>query len=314
MGSRRFALAALAAVLLTGGSVGTTTAKKPDPGTGGGTAGEQPLTAAQQAASDRKAADAERFTASLEAANPDLVPLGCVVPTGGAEAMTADEQSSDAGAGPDVTATAQLTPMACSTPQGFISLEARDQIRGHYCGPAVGQVIANYSWAMPRGVNKYTQGLIAGWMSTDVLGQTTATTLEVGLERATAGSPRRPANWNWVVTALTDTDRDGLTGDQLHAYVKANVSGSRMPLAIPVKPHDDDSPTGSHLASWPNPVNSVGHWVAIYGWVGNYDGTDRSRMYYTDSSRDEGGATGWFWTPTRRFAFLIREHTGRLVW
>jgi hypothetical protein len=167
---------------------------------------------------------------------------------------------------------------------------------------------------MPAGANKYVQRDIAAWMATDANGQTHAFTMEAGLERATSGAPRRPAGWDWVVTALVDSDRDGWTGDQLHAFVRSNISSSRMPLAVPVKPHAANSPTDSNLASWPRPVESVGHWVGIYGWVGTYDGTDSARMYYTDSSRDEGGATGKFWTPTRRFAFMIREHTGRLVW
>jgi hypothetical protein len=284
-------------------------AKKPDPQ--GPTGEERQLTPQEQAASDRKAAAAEAYVAAEASRGADLVSLACVVPLG------AEPLQADAGglAGTDAVApTTGIEPLACAVPQGFIGVEARDQIFAHYCGPAVGQVIANYSWAMPAGANKYLQRDIAAWMSTDRNGQTDAFSMEAGLERATAGAPRRPAAWNWIVTELTDTDRDGWTGDQLHAFVRSNISNSRMPLAIPVKPHAANSPTDSNLASWPRPVESVGHWVAIYGWVGLYDGTDTPRMYYTDSSKDEGGATGKFWTATRRFAFLIREHTNRLVW
>ena len=109
---------------------------------------------------------------------------------------------------------------------------------GHYCGPAVGQVIANYTWAVPLQANKYTQSQIAVWMATDANGGTSAFTMEDGLERATAGAPRRPATWDWVVTRLEDTDLDGTFGDQLHDYVRANMTGSGMALAISVKPHD----------------------------------------------------------------------------
>ena len=53
-----------------------------------------------------------------------------------------------------------------------------------------------------------------------------------GLEIATRGAPRRPAVWQWVVTPLRDNDRDGHIGDELQGFIRANVSGSRMPLAF----------------------------------------------------------------------------------
>ena len=320
MGLRRFVLAWLSATFVLVGTTGPTLAKKPDPGT----SEEPPLTPQQQAASDRKSAEAERYVASVDASADGLAPL-CVVLSAPVDAATAESgsdpstleahgQSSDPlVASPELT-DPMLEPLACYVPQGFLAVEARDQIFGHYCGPAVGQVIANYSWAMPAGANKYTQRQIAGWMGTDVYGQTNADWMQAGLDVATARSPRLPRNWDWVVTMLRDTDGDGWSGDQLDAFVRSNISNSRMPLAIPVKPHDPNAPNGAHLASWPNPVRSPGHWVAIYGWVGIHDGSDRARMYYTDSSRDEGGATGKFWTSTWYFTIMILNHTQRLVW
>jgi len=332
MGSRRFILAALAAGMFLTAAAGPSFAKKPDPAPAPGE--EQPLTPQEQASSDRKMAAAERYVASMESSGGDLVSLACFVPNStdpgeGAslEAVTAEVSITEwtdseleptfaegARTGAEDASAATIVANACQPPQGFLAVEARDQIFGHYCGPAVGQVIANYSWAMPAGRNVYLQRRIAEWMSTDVLGQTTAFTMERGLETATLGSPRRPANWDWIVTVLGDFDGDGWMGDQLDAIVRTNISHSRMPLAIPVKPHDDNSPSGAHLFSWPNAVNSIGHWVAIYGWIHVHDGTDLARMYYTDSSRDEGGATGKFWTPTRWFTLLMIEHTRRLVW
>jgi hypothetical protein len=262
--------------------------KPPAPAPGG----ERPLTPDEQAASDRKIADAQAYIASVDASGQDLVTLSCATPTAGT--------------------TTSATTQACYVPQGYLPVEARDQTFGHYCGPAVGQVIANYSWAMKSGVNKYTQGRIAGWMKTDIYGLTNAPELEDGLEAGTIGSPRRPAGWDWVVSGLSDLDRDGTTADELQNYVRSNVSGSKMPLAIPVKPH---SPWSSyHLSSWPKPVNSPGHWIAAYGWYSYWTGTTFARIYFTDSSRDEGGSTGKFWNPTRDIAALVMEHTKRFVW
>jgi hypothetical protein len=253
--------------------------------------GEAPLTAEQRAASDRKIAAAQAYLSDVAARGVDLVSLQCVTPT---------------------VATSQAETKACYVPQGYLPVEARDQIKGFYCGPAVGQVIANYTWAVASGVNKYTQTTIAGWMGTDLNGGTSSQSLANGLETATRGAPRRPAIWQWVVSPLGDSDRDGHTGDELQGFVRANVSGSKMPLAFSLKPHDPNS--RYHLASWPRPVVSVGHWISIYGWYSNYTGTETARIYYTDSSKDEGGGTGKYWDPTLHIAAMIGEHTRVFVW
>jgi hypothetical protein len=281
-------LTAFVLSVLTAAPVGAAKPVKPPAPAPGG---ERPLTPDEQAASDRKIADAQAYIATVDASGQDLVTLSCATPTAG---------------------TTSATTQACYVPQAYLPVEARDQTFGHYCGPAVGQVIANYSWAMKSGVNKYTQGRIAGWMKTDIYGLTNAPELEDGLEAGTIGSPRRPAGWDWVVSGLSDLDRDGTTADELQNYVRSNISGSKMPLAIPVKPH---SPYSSyHLSSWPKAVNSPGHWIAAYGWYSYWTGTTFARIYYTDSSRDEGGSTGKYWDPTRDIAVLIMQHTKRFVW
>lgn len=291
MSIRRCITALLAAALMAALTVAPAAAKRPLPTT---PEAEAPLTPEEQAASDAKVAVAEAYAAQAAASGADLASLSCISPQGAARDGSA-------------------TPMAgCITPSGALSVTARDQVKSYYCGPAVGQVIANYAWAMPSGSNKYSQSTIAGWMGTDVKLSTSAGDLVHGLEQATAGSPRRPANWAWVVTLLTDTDGDGTVGDQLHAYVRSNVSGSKMPLAFAVKPHDRNS--RYHLSSWPKVVDSVGHWITGYGWYALWTNNDTPRIYYTDSSKDEGGSTGKFWDPTRHIAALIMEHTQRFVW
>lgn len=253
---------------------------------------ERQLTAEERAAANRKVADSDAYLASVAEQGGDLASLSCVSPTG--------------------TSTQAEIPPGCYAPQAYLSVAARDQTKSYYCGPATGQVISNYSWAVAASADKYTQAMIAGWMKTELNRGTSAPELEAGLELGTQGSPRRAAGWNWVVLDVFDRDRDGHTGDELHGYVRSNVSNAKMPLAIPVKPHDPKS--HYYLVSWPRAVVSVGHWIAAYGWYGHFTGTTFARIYYTDSSRDEGGSTGKFWDPTRDIAALIQEHTKRLVW
>lgn len=297
MFSRRIPMAVLSAIWILAAAAGPAGAATPTRGL----VGERPLAPDEQAASDRKLAAAQRYLASPAARAAGRATLACVRPDGtprptGSGTDTPDDPSTD----------------ACDLPNGFLPVSARDQLRGHWCGPAAGQVIANYTWAIALNANKYTQGQIAGWMQTDQNGGTSAFTMEDGLERATAGAPRRPAGWDWVVTNLTDSDHDGTVGDQLHDFVRANVSGSKMALAIPVLPHEAGG--RFHLSSWPHPVESPGHWIAAYGWKGLFDGTNAAKLFYTDSSEDEGGATGKFWDPMRYIGGMIMDHTRRFVW
>jgi hypothetical protein len=309
MSSRRIALAMLGAVLiLTAGvmPVSAATPSNPAPAVEPMPIRERPLTPAEQAASDRKVAAAVAYLASSAAQRFGRATLDCAVPEA-TPPNAATSRSTDLSAIGDPATTAD-----CDVPSDFLAVSARDQSRGHYCGPAVGQVIANYTWAMPLDANKYGQIKIAGWMQTDANGGTSAHTMEDGLEIATAAAPRRPSDWDWVVTYLKDRNGDGGAGDEFHGYVRANVSGSRMALAIPVLPHERDG--RFHLSSWPEPVNSPGHWIAAYGWKGLYDGTNTSKIFYTDSSEDEGGSTGRFFDPMRHVAGMVRDHTERFVW
>ena len=303
MYSRRIRMAALSALLVSAVTAAPAAAAKPiaSPSTSPTpTVTEPPLTAEQLAASDRKVAAAEAYLAGTAAKRSDLATLQCVSPTGTVTGATA-------GITPDASI------QACFVPQGFLAVEARDQIFGHYCGPAVGQVIANYSWAVGPGRNVFTQQQLAAWMGTDANGGTSSQALANGLEVATRGAPRRPAVWQWIVTPLADRDWDGHVGDELHGYIRANVTGSGMPLAFSLKPYAFGATY--RLSSWARPVNSPGHWIAAYGWVGNYSNWNESaRTYYTDSSMDEGGSTGKFWDPTLHIAEMIRVHTGVFVW
>lgn len=301
MFSRRIVMAVLSAIWILAAATGPAVAAKPTRPL----AGERQLSAEEQAASDRKLAAAQRYLSSPEARAAGRATLACVTPEGTPPRPTGP---SGAQTGPP----GDPTTNSCDVPNGFLPVSARDQLRGHWCGPATGQVIANYTWAVALNANKYPQGQIATWMQTNANGGTSAFTMEDGLELATAGAPRRPAGWDWVVTNLSDSDRDGTVGDQLHDVVRANVSGSRMAVAIPVLPH---AAAGRfHLSSWPQPANSPGHWIAAYGWRGLYDGTNTSKLFYTDSSEDEGGATGVFWDPMRHIGGMIMDHTRRFVW
>jgi hypothetical protein len=261
---------------------------------------ERPLTADEEAQANAKFAAAQAYVASVAASGTDLVTLNCVTPT--ATAALSGESTDSVGA---------PAPQGCYVPQGFLTVYARDQANGAYCAPATGQVIANYTWAVASWANKYSQPTIAGWMGTN--GGTDAFGVERGLETATWGAPRRPANWNWVVQELRDFNGNGDTGDELFTALRMNISGSAMPMAIAVKPHDPGAQFW--LASWPKAVSSPGHWIAAYGWVGVYTkNSNYARLYFTDSSRNYGGSTGKFYNSVLSIKWMVDHHTRRYVW
>lgn len=270
------------------------------PALGNDPRGERPLTREEERAAEQKLRQAERNLAVLDrAGGGGITTQACPTAQGGA--------ISQQGGG-------AISPQAScpSVPSGFLTVEARDQVKWTYCGPAVGQVITNYVWAMGPGQNKYSQAQLAGWMRTDLNGGTNAGDLATGLNNGTNGSPRKPSGWWWVVIELRDRNANGIFGDDLHSLIRSNISVSRMPIVFSVKPHDPGA--AYRLESWPRPVASVGHYIAGYGWRGLYNGTDSALVWYTDSSKDEGGSTGKFSDPVRHMTILILNHTRRLVW
>lgn len=263
---------------------------------------DRPPTRAEQKAADAKLRAAARYLATQPDGSGLAATAVCPDPLSVGEPVVADE-AAPAG---DVTA------LACGVPSGALAVEARDQIFGHYCGPAVGQVISNYAWAMSSGWNKYTQQQIAAWMNTDNNGGTSSWWMANGLTVATNWSPRRPAGFVYVAQGLVDSNGSGTAGDEWHGFVRYDISHDRMPLAVSLKPHQPYA--NVWLTSWPVEVWSVGHWIGVYGWYGLWNGGDFPRVYYTDSSRDEGGSTGKFSDPSRHVYLLISWHTNIIVW
>ncbi|MGH7128256.1 MAG: hypothetical protein ACREIV_06790, partial [Planctomycetaceae bacterium] len=160
MFTKRVALAAAGGLVVTSMLAGPVSAAKPakPPAPAPAPAPvERALTAEEVAAAEQKLAVSDAYLASVASAGSDLASLSCVTPTG---------------TGP------QAVAQACYVPAGYLSVTARDQVKNTYCGPATGQVIANYSWAVAAGANKYTQAKIAGWMRTDINGYTNAPELE----------------------------------------------------------------------------------------------------------------------------------------
>ena len=129
MFTKRVALAAAGGLVLTTMLAGPVSAAKPTMPPPALPV-ERPLTLEEVAAGERKLAASDAYLASIASEGSDLASLSCVTPTG---------------TGP------QAVTQACTVPQAYLSVSARDQTKSFYCGPATGQVIASQA------------GRFAGW-------------------------------------------------------------------------------------------------------------------------------------------------------
>jgi hypothetical protein len=208
----------------------------------------------------------------------------------------------------------------CATPSYTLATYARRQTKDYYCGPATAQVIINRS----RGVyssningenaatNYKTQTYIAGkltWKNpatgkiedTDDIGQTNAYMLANGLNILA----KLPTGFAFGVVATG-------TGSQWHSKIITDTQHWHMAFGTAIK-MTSSSP---RLQSWdPIPGGvTVRHWIPIRGYRGLWDGSETPRVYYNDSSDQQGGGTGSYSDSSLKVYNLNHWHTARVVW
>lgn len=193
-----------------------------------------------------------------------------------------------------------------------LETQPRQQSTDYNCGPAVAQVIINYTRGLSSssldGVSTETnwtsQSTLGRWMGTTVLYGTGAP----GVTRAlnVSGGLRKPfAAWSYA------TERTG-TAKNLHDKVVTDIAVYDMPLAIAVNPHM--AKVGIHqLASWPDERPLARHWIVIRGYEGLW-GSPSPLIHYSDSSAGYGGGTGNYWDLSEVLHETNQRNYGRIVW
>jgi hypothetical protein len=208
----------------------------------------------------------------------------------------------------------------CAPPSFTLLTYARRQSTDFYCGPATAQVIINHSRGIFRSklngedpdTNYRTQSYIAKhltwynsaagrWENTDTIRQTNAYMLKTGLN----DMAKLPDGF---IYAVVETG----TGSQWHSKVITDTQKWHMAFGAAIKM----TSTSQRLSSWadiPSGVE-VHHWITIRGYSGLWDGTSGPKVYYNDSSDQQGGGTGSFIDPSIKVYRLNQWHTARLVW
>ncbi|PZR60576.1 MAG: hypothetical protein DLM71_10435 [Chloroflexi bacterium] len=195
---------------------------------------------------------------------------------------------------------------------------ARHQHRWFYCGPAVVQVISNYTYGYRNATvsgetsnnNVFLQSYISGrWTRTDANGQTNLGDLITGLNASTS----RPSYFYWA-------QWHGPSFADFHAAIVNDVFSYKMPLAAGVNPHVRGSTY--YLYSWRNWQGSTGHYITINGYSG-VPSSSSKYAYYNDSSGgyDEvqpwiaiAGETGAFSDTSYTVYMTMKNNSGDLVY
>ena len=172
-----------------------------------------------------------------------------------------------------------------------LATRARHQHRWFYCGPAVVQVVSNYSRGYtstntcggdnncPAGTNYKDQHYIStNWTKTDQHTQTYVSDLVTGLHGASA----LPSGFVYAYWT-------NMSWSSFHNGVKVDTYTWRMPLA----PRVDPRHTGSnyYLTSWAGaPAGDYGHYITLRGYSGSAQSS--ALAYYNDSSGGVDEHTG----------------------
>lgn len=197
---------------------------------------------------------------------------------------------------------------------------ARRQNNDFYCGPATAQVIINRSRGLyssntdgeALASNYRRQSYIATrllwynadkarWENTNTIGSTNAYMLKSGLNELAA----LPSGFVYAVVSTG-------TGSAWHSKIITDTYQWKMAFGTPVKM----TSTSARLSSW-RPIgagNVVQHWIPIRGYYGFWDGTSGPKVYFNDSSGNQGGGTGSYADASLKVYQLNAWHTARVVW
>lgn len=290
---RRFIIAITLTVLFSQVSLGDLAAKDPPAVTVGG--GDPPsddrvlpLSAEQRASRDRKEAMIAQVAQASAAG--EVGTMSCPVPNGETNAVEGmDSELSSCGA----------TPRKWTLPAS-----PRQQANYYYCGPAVVQVVSNYSWAYASS-NKYSQSTISQrWTKTDATKQTYLGDFIYGMN----GASRLPYGFVYA-------QKHQPSFSTWHTTIVSGIYNWRMPLAAGVRPHEHGA--YYYIVSWPVP-KSAGHYIGIFGYDGFASTSNLSRkVYYTDTAGPYAAAgvkAGNFWDISYDVYKTMMMNNGNMVY
>jgi hypothetical protein len=276
-------------------------AKKPIPGagTGGEPAGSEailPLSAEQQASRDQK----EQLIANtaLRGDGSQLAASSCPTPTGSTDGASSSEQVSAQTAG-------------CYQPYRFVlAVYPRQQQRGDYCGPAVAQIVSNFSWGLTGSANKYSQATIASWAGTSAVDCTGDGIADAGsclgnLIWAMNQATRRPSGFAYM-------QKHRPTFTAWHNTIISGVFDWRLPLAAGVRPWTLNNQY--RLISWTKQSHG-GHYIELHGYEGYATSASRYVFYSDTAGAAASGTAAGNWQQSSNVVYItMMDHHGNMIY
>ena len=194
----------------------------------------------------------------------------------------------------------------------ILATQPRQQTTDYNCGPAVAQVIINYTRGISStaldgagaATNWTSQSTLGRWMGTTVLYGTGAPGVTQALNRS-GGLQKPSASWSYAIEPTGGPKA-------FHDKVVTDIAVYDMPVAIAINPHM--AKVGIYqLASWPDERPLARHWIVVRGYEGLW-GSPSPIIHYSDSSAGYGGGTGNYWDLAEVLHDTNDRNYGRLVW
>lgn len=189
----------------------------------------------------------------------------------------------------------------CEPRSKALTVYPRQQAKGIYCGPAVVQIVSNYSWGKTGSQNAYSQQTISdNWTHTDANQQTYLGDEITGMNLASV----KPVGFVYA-------QKHNPTYSNWHATIIEDVHGWRMPLAAGVIPWK----TGGtyHLVSW-NKVSNTGHYIELHGYSGYISDPTKS-VYFSDTAGTYADSVaGNYYQNSYAVYQTMMYNNGNMIW
>ena len=191
----------------------------------------------------------------------------------------------------------------------MLETRPRQQAKWFWCGPAVGQVVINFTRGYFAGnlngenadTNFLKQSTLAGWMGTNDRSGTSGPILANVLNRS--DTVLKPVSQWWYAY------KDSGTKAELFDKILTDIYVYRMPLVMGVAPHLPNS--AFQLASWPNETNAH-HYIVLSGYSGLSPAT--AVITYDDSASGYNGGTGKYTDSFVTIWNVNRNNQAKVIW
>jgi hypothetical protein len=188
-----------------------------------------------------------------------------------------------------------------------LSVYARQQQNGYYCGPTAIQVMSNWAYSVQYS-NWFNQDQIAAVAGTTQSGGTLIGGEKTAANWSISSSPEH--NFPYVIAQFT-SDTQGHT---FWADLAGDVGGAYMPVIANLHPAVYYRSQYFWLNDWGQFDFNHYHYILLNGYNGEWNGTQSPGLWFADGSNGYGGGTSVYYDQQYSTFMEIRSLYGYIVW